>query len=162
MHMPVGKSVNIRAILKSIPSLEKLTIKIEINKQLTAILIIISTSYVLLYLPLLITYILCAFDFNGFEISFNSRTMEQITDTLHTAGFAINCYLYIIGSKHRWISMRLKILRSYCNRFHSHWRQTFLFKLIYLSLRSNTTMTTLPTLYIMGKLESHERSEYFL
>ena len=38
-------------------------------------------------------------------------------------------------------------------RFKSHWRQTF-FAQIYPSLRSNTKLTTLPTLCITGKLDS--------
>ena len=48
----------------------------------------------------------------------------------------------------------MKILMCWCSRSNSNWWQTFFLKLdlIHTLLRSNTKLTTLPTLCITGKL----------
>ena len=55
----------------------------------------------------------------------------------------------------------MKILRCWCSWFKSHWTTNFLLKLIYPSLRSNTKLTTLPTLCVTGRQSPNLRvSEY--
>ena len=71
------------------------------NRQMTVLLILISTSYVVLYLPLLLNHILWTLWVN--QIGSLSGKALHIVDgcaqTLNVAGFSINCYLYIIGSQ---------------------------------------------------------------
>ena len=65
------------------------------SRQVTIILILTSTSYVIFYLPFLIHYFLFyAPNVNVLML----EILSQITSRLYITGFAINCYLYVIGS----------------------------------------------------------------
>ena len=71
------------------------------NTQMTIILILISTSYILLYLPVIIHFVLWWL-LRKDILSLSERGMEigqKCTNTLYICGFAINFYLYTIGSK---------------------------------------------------------------
>ena len=70
------------------------------NRQVTMLLILISVSYVILVLPLLIFYFL-VFLHNNHIITVSETNMEiarKWMEILNITGFAINFYLYSIGS----------------------------------------------------------------
>ena len=70
------------------------------NRQVTILLILISVSYVILVLPLLIFYFL-VFLHNNHIITVSETNMEiarKWMEILNITGFAINFYLYSIGS----------------------------------------------------------------
>ena len=71
------------------------------STQLTALLILISSSYVVLYLPLLLSHILWSLWANDIKIISDKalHIIDGYARTLYVAGFAINCYLYILGSQ---------------------------------------------------------------
>ena len=75
-------------------------IKKDQNIQMTIILILISTSYILLYLPVIIHFVLLKLTRYGI-ISISKEGMEigQKSTRPFTCGFVINFYLYIAGSK---------------------------------------------------------------
>ena len=75
-------------------------IKKDQNIQMTIILILISTSYILLYLPVIIHFVLLKLNRYGI-ISISKEGMEigQKSTRPFTCGYAINFYLYIAGSK---------------------------------------------------------------
>ena len=71
------------------------------GKSITVILILISTSYIVLYLPALIHLILEKLRYMGI-ITLSKNEIEisyRYTNMLYTCAFAINFYLYSFGSK---------------------------------------------------------------
>ncbi|KAK2145249.1 hypothetical protein LSH36_692g00003 [Paralvinella palmiformis] len=79
----------------------KRTRKEEKNLQLTIMLILVSTSYVLLYLPVLVTFVI---DYlkrsEAIEISQHDMLMaSDYTRALYVSGFAINFFLYTISGR---------------------------------------------------------------
>ena len=92
------------------------------NRQMTMLLILISVSYVILVLPLLTFYGL-VFLHNTYIITVSKKNMEiarKWMKILNIAGFAINFYLYSIGS----------------NMFKEQFRKTF------SSIRSSSSGST--------------------
>ena len=73
----------------------------ESSTHITIILILISTSYIVLYLPLSIHFILLKLAYNDtISISFETLLVaENCTRLLYICAFAINFYLYSVGSK---------------------------------------------------------------
>ena len=73
----------------------------ESSKHVTIILILISISYIVLYLPVLIHYILWTLVRNDtISISRETRYVAQnFTSLLYICAFSINFYLYSVGSK---------------------------------------------------------------
>ena len=71
------------------------------SMQLTVMLILVSTSYILAYLPVLIHFVLWKL-MRSDVITLSASGMEigqKYTSTLYIAGFAINFFLYTIGGK---------------------------------------------------------------
>ena len=71
------------------------------SMQLTVMLILVSTSYILAYLPVLIHFVLWKL-MRSDVITLSESGMEigqKYTSTLYIAGFAINFFLYTIGGK---------------------------------------------------------------
>ena len=71
------------------------------SMQLTVMLILVSTSYILVYLPVLIHFVLWKL-MRSEVITLSEAGMEigqKYTSTLYIAGFAINFFLYTIGGK---------------------------------------------------------------
>ena len=90
------------------------------GKSVTMVLILISTSYIALYLPVLIVFIL--FRLMRIEIISLSETgmkiAQRYTSILYICGFSINFYLYSVGSnlfrqqlKETWDAVRR---RGFC------------------------------------------------
>ena len=73
----------------------------ESSKHVTIILILISASYIVLYLPLLIHFILTRLAHNDvISISYETlRVAGNCTGFLYICAFSINFYLYSVGSK---------------------------------------------------------------
>ncbi len=71
------------------------------NRQLTIMLILVSTSYILTYLPVLIHYILWKLQrMKTVTLSNNGMLIAQnYSKTLYIAGFAINFLLYTVSGK---------------------------------------------------------------
>ena len=72
------------------------------SKQLTLILILISTSYIVLCVPDLITAAYWYFLVSKDKVATYSKEfwiLYKSTQTLYTAAFAINFYLYVLGSR---------------------------------------------------------------
>ncbi len=71
------------------------------NMQLTVMLILVSTSYILVYLPVLVHFVLWKL-MRSDVITLPDAGMDiaqKYTSTLYIAGFAINFFLYTIGGK---------------------------------------------------------------
>ena len=71
------------------------------NRQLTIMLILVSSTYILAYLPVLIHYILWKLQrMDKILLSESGMTITQnYTKTLYIAGFAINFFLYTVSGK---------------------------------------------------------------
>ena len=72
------------------------------SRQLTVILILISTSYIVLCVPDLITAVYWSVLVSKDKVATHSREfwiLYKSTQTLYTAAFAINFYLYVLGSR---------------------------------------------------------------
>ena len=71
------------------------------NRQLTIMLILVSTSYILTYLPVLIHYILWKLQrLDTIHVSDEGMLIAQnYTKTLYIVGFAINFFLYTVSGK---------------------------------------------------------------
>jgi len=69
--------------------------------QMTIMLIIVSTSYVLAYVPVLIHFVVWRLERAGI-VSVSNRTMliaQNYTRMLYVAGFAINFFLYTVSGR---------------------------------------------------------------
>ena len=72
------------------------------NRQLTLILILISTSYIVLYLPELVIaafWMLLVLKNKVADYAKEMWIWHKYTQSLYTAAFAINFYLYVLGSR---------------------------------------------------------------
>lgn len=84
------------------------------NLQITVMLIMVSTSYIIVFLPVLIHFIMWALQREKF-IELDSEAMvlaQRYTGTLYISGFAINFFLYTISGK----VFREQMLRILCER----------------------------------------------
>ena len=79
----------------------KRTKKDEKNLQLTIMLILVSTSYVLLYIPVLVTFVIDYLERHAvIHVSPDHMLMaENYTRALYVFGFAINFFLYTISGQ---------------------------------------------------------------
>ena len=70
------------------------------NRQVTIILILISVSYIILYFPFLIVYLLAKTNSQFMSLpKQKQRIVKECTETLYISVFAINFCLYSIGSQ---------------------------------------------------------------
>ncbi len=71
------------------------------SMQLTVMLILVSTSYILVYLPVLVHFVLWKLMRSGVIVLSHTglEIAQKYTSTLYIAGFAINFFLYTIGGK---------------------------------------------------------------
>ena len=91
-------------VVKHVPLSAELARRDQDNKsrQLTLILILISTSYIVLCVPDLITAVYWTFLVSKDKVAIYSKEfwiLYKSTQTLYTAAFAINFYLYVLGSR---------------------------------------------------------------
>lgn len=73
----------------------------EKNIQLTVVLILVSTSYVLLYIPALVHFVLQKLILSGFiEVDqTNVHIFGNYSKSLYVSGFAINFFLYTVSGR---------------------------------------------------------------
>ena len=92
-------------VVKHVPVSEELARNDRNNRQLTLILILISTSYIVLYLLYLPEIVISAF---WMVLVLKNKVADyakemwiwhKYAQTLYTAAFAINFYLYVLGSR---------------------------------------------------------------
>jgi len=71
------------------------------NMQLTIILILISTSYVLAYIPVLLHFVMYKIQLSGLiPVSFEALDIVgNYSRALYVAGFAINFFLYTVSGR---------------------------------------------------------------
>ena len=73
----------------------------ERHIQLTVMLMVVSSTYILLYFPVLIHFVMWHFQRRGFHpFSYEAGVIfEKISSMLYIAGFAINFFLYTLSCK---------------------------------------------------------------
>ena len=101
-NRPVRKALEMKCLTKTGQATEqRKNTTDERHIQITIMLVVVSTSYVILYFPAMLHFIL--WKVIRSDGSFNAYVTllmcENVTSTLHIAGFAINFFLYTVSCK---------------------------------------------------------------
>ena len=90
----------------------------ERNLQLTIVLILVSTTYILFYLPVLVHFVLFKMMLSGVvDVGFTFLDVfGNYAKALHVAGFAINFLLYTVSGRVFREQLVALLCRSHCGR----------------------------------------------